>query len=220
MIMLMTLLAVLRYFNKPVNGARPFIAVVTGVLVFAILIGINQLLVYGSVLSARQPIIQSIIPAVAITLIGTYTPRPHRAARVIAWSIFGIALALIGHFVWLTETPCYTENPQFVSAHLKYSQRSTLDHIDDALEYVADYYPRKSFSPGWIEQASFYPRLTQGLTACACPPPSIRHHDAIFTRYWHTGFTGLYGTQVIPNAVWYPGGRVKDAIGKLEYRPQ
>lgn len=143
LIMVMTLLALLRYRNRPVNGARPCIAIVTGAFVFHVLHGINELCVYGGVLFAPQPIVQSLIPAIAIAVIGTFTPRPHRAARVIAWSIFGIALALIGHFVWLVETPRYTESPAFVTAQLRSSQQVTLDHIDDAFEYVADYYPRK-----------------------------------------------------------------------------
>jgi hypothetical protein len=37
---------------------------------------------------------------------------------------------------------------------------------------------------------------------------------------WHTWFTGLYGKRVTNVYLWYPGGKLDDAIGKLEYRPR
>ncbi|OPZ84504.1 MAG: hypothetical protein BWY76_01811 [bacterium ADurb.Bin429] len=36
---------------------------------------------------------------------------------------------------------------------------------------------------------------------------------------WHTPLTGFFRVVEVPSGVWYPGGCVKDAISKLEYRP-
>ena len=37
-------------------------------------------------------------------------------------------------------------------------------------------------------------------------------------RLWHTWLTGIYGQRSRPLKLWYPGGQLKDAIPRLEYR--
>ena len=220
LIFVLTLFALVRYFRRPANAMQVFVAVLIGLLLISLHVIAGKQLVYATVLFVELPPVQSLMPGIAIALLGIFTTRPHRTVRVTAWIIFAVSLLLAGHFVWQVGTQRYTESPSSFTQRLQDQHQHELDNLNEALSHIQGYYPQKTFSASWLDRSVVFTRLMDEIMSWPCPPPTIIHHDATFTTYWHTWFTGLYGVHEVPIAVWYPGGKINDAIGKLEYRPR
>jgi hypothetical protein len=74
--------------------------------------------------------------------------------------------------------------------------------VDDAADY----------SEGWLRDSELIhnpmliPMLSHQIST---------HH---ISRFWHTWLTGLYSIRTTTCELWYPGGKLRDAIDQIEYR--
>ena len=71
-----------------------------------------------------------------------------------------------------------------------------------------------SYPQGWLEES--VPAVRDWA-----PYGAIRWKGfwtATVTPLWHSWLTGLYGCTVEPMDLWYPGGTLKDAASKIEFR--
>jgi hypothetical protein len=81
------------------------------------------------------------------------------------------------------------------------------------LSYVAreDNY---SYPAGWLAETELGRELHKDdLRYTKCQ--SVEIH-----ALWHSPLTGLYGKTYHELFLWYPGGRLKDGLKRLEFRPR
>ncbi|RPI78968.1 MAG: hypothetical protein EHM45_04680 [Desulfobacteraceae bacterium] len=69
----------------------------------------------------------------------------------------------------------------------------------------------KSYPSGWAEEL-----FKEALDAEAGMTYRITRTDAY--RLWHSFFTDLYLKSQITVYLWYPGGRLSEAVDKMEWR--
>lgn len=74
------------------------------------------------------------------------------------------------------------------------------------------------YPAGWLAATAFWKKMLQDDQQMYLESdPYFSHKGIVTTRAeWHTFLTGFYRVQEVPFAVWYPGGKIKDALGKVE----
>ncbi|HOF89590.1 MAG TPA: hypothetical protein PLZ36_16030 [Armatimonadota bacterium] len=77
------------------------------------------------------------------------------------------------------------------------------------------------YPAGWLRETPCWTALPAEYQRAFINIAPYFHKGIVTTRAeWHTPLTGFYRVVEVPTAIWYPGGAVKDAIGKLEFRPR
>jgi hypothetical protein len=68
----------------------------------------------------------------------------------------------------------------------------------------------RSYPAGWLSTMPF----DKGFSS------AYVHYRGTPQPCWHSWFTGLYRAGAMQVELWYPGGTIRDAIRRLEFRPR
>ena len=74
---------------------------------------------------------------------------------------------------------------------------------------------------GWINETGIVKRLSKEdainyLSWITQNEKMLEQYDV--KTEWYTPITGIYKIQTVPVGFWYPGGRIKDNVNKIELR--
>lgn len=159
---------------------------------------------------AGQPTRQCFPTAVCLFLVLVFVHR--RPVR--GWAAVGILLLgffLCQQFTSLVHTDTYTGNPGWAkwtcTVHRKWYLQFLRSSLTEVTKMCETAYPE-----GWLSES--------GVTALIpdVPEDLLRSRSVEVFHFWHTWMTGLHGSCYGHAEVWYPGGKLDDAIRKLEFR--
>lgn len=72
----------------------------------------------------------------------------------------------------------------------------------------------RSFPPGWVHETDAWTSSKRLREYLQDSPP----YRPIITPFWHTWLTGIYARREQPVRLWHPGGVLKDAVDRFEWR--
>jgi len=165
-----------------------------------------------------EPYRQAIIPAGCYFLLTVFLRDPNnlprarqvqRAYRASCWFIIPLSLFLSLDFIALRDSKRYTGDPGAIAGALKATQAAKLRAACGLLEADTSL-QQTTFPPGWLDE-----RLKQNFRG---NERYLHGESAEFHSHWHTWLTGLYGETRYPTEIWYPGGKLTDALPQIEYR--
>jgi hypothetical protein len=192
--------------SRPEGIKQVIVAIISPLLLFLL----------GTLLSfhccnAGVPFTQLVIPAICLGCIIAFI-RDIKIQKLSGLAIIVMAIILSDHFLNLVHTADYTGSPQSII-------RDKNRFIEHNLMREKEILRRKStnddyiYPSGWIE-SSGADRESPFTMA-----PQFSHLSTYKTYpYWHSFITGLYGKKSKIMDIWYPGGRIKDNIDKIEFR--
>ncbi|MHB9023218.1 MAG: hypothetical protein ACYC7E_03460 [Armatimonadota bacterium] len=140
----------------------------------------------------------------ALTFVGVSSRRTSLVVPVFSYAVM---ISLIIYANMLIHGGGYTtiSRPFEHTGRYRTSQRFLKVYLGEVAKTDARSYP-----PGWLSGMPF----DKGFSS------AYVHHRGIPRPYWHSWLTGLYGADARQFELWYPGGKIKDAIGKIEFRPR
>jgi hypothetical protein len=167
-----------------------------------------------------DPSHQLLIAAVCLALLLAYT-RPGEvrtiAALGVAASTFVLSMQipqLVGRPVYpYASSPTYTASPRWSRKIVQRNSRSQLHEVRSWLDPVAED-DNHEYPAGWLAESplrQFFPPSESQIT---------RSEAVEFHPFWHSSLTGLYARRYHELDMWYPGGRLKEGLKRLEFRPR
>ncbi|MHB9025312.1 MAG: hypothetical protein ACYC7E_14270 [Armatimonadota bacterium] len=126
------------------------------------------------------------------------------------WRRYWILLCFT--FAMMIALPWYAASLLAVNDYS--SHRHTMHHMRDSLFYELREIEKHngwSYPAGWLADQPFTKEIDHKI---------LQGHRVIPHPLWHSWLTRLYRKETIPGEAWYPGGKIKDALGKIEYRPR
>jgi hypothetical protein len=96
-------------------------------------------------------------------------------------------------------------------AEIRYYERSAASRVD---------FVRRIFVASTDEAPYPAMRLSEApfLASAEVEPSRCEGHRLELTPLWHTWLTGLYRRREVPQELWYPGGTLADAAGRIAWR--
>jgi hypothetical protein len=162
---------------------------------------------------------QFLIPLVCLVLLLTFT-QPSELRTTAGFAVGLAAFLLSIHSISLagtsyTERPrwVYTGNPMWARETSHSTARRDLREVRSWLADVAEDDTRE-YRAGWLADSAFSRKLPADYLRFT-KARSVEIHS-----FWHTPLTGLYGRTYHELSLWYPGGRLKDGLKRLEFRPR
>lgn len=172
-------------------------------------------MVVTTALCTEPGFMQLTIPALCIMV--TYPALEDRQTRQLYQGVFGIAmLTLCVHYVIIVSNSSYTGNTGRINHVMKQIEQINCEHIEELVQQTPKL-GQQSYPAGYLN------RLPLSHYLNADDRSQLTHYlkpVRIYTAYplWHTKLTGLFGRRSHEVQLWYPGGRVREAITHLEYR--
>jgi hypothetical protein len=202
---LITVAACVRFRQRALRQGRVLGAIFGG-SVLSLLAGILS----SHACSAGQPLTQWLIPGVCFA---ATVALVRRAAVRDPWALALLTLMFLlsFHYSHIVHGPTYVGSPDFgrvlearAAAELQQAAQvlQKLGAKDDAA------YPQ-----GWLREAAFVSSHPTEFEGVAFEWAEVR-----VAPLWHSILTRLYLRNTTVVAMWYPGGRLRDAAGKLRYR--
>ncbi|MHB9132438.1 MAG: hypothetical protein ACYDBB_15315 [Armatimonadota bacterium] len=160
---------------------------------------------------------QVIILFASLLLLLIFVPRQQRYIRLCSLVFFSIAIILIPlqYRAIMKRPPFYSHQRQIAVAISMYNRDSLVANSANPKSNFSDAELEMSFPPGWVSESSGKALLSRS-TRIAHPVRYV--DDSVPTMLWHTPLTGMHGWRTTTYELWYPGGKLKDAIGKIDYR--
>jgi hypothetical protein len=156
---------------------------------------------------------QTLIPSACLALLLIFT----KASRIRAIAATAAALSA---FVWsfhvlliVGPSAHYTGDPEAAGRSCRAIARSHLRVMHSILTIVAEEDDR-NYPAGWFTDTPLLGTV---------PPEDLRNLKSPGVEihpFWHTPLTGLYGKSYHDLSLWYPGGRVKETMKGLEFKPR
>ena len=164
----------------------------------------------GHACLAGQAVTQLLIPWVC--LVGVVVFMGEGRIRLLlaatqALLLLGLTLSYSG----IVHGPIYVGNRAHGRIH-EVRNIKDLRAVSTALLKLAEG-DEATYPAGWLSEAPFLETLRAELRWW---PPEGHRLDVL--PLWHSWLTGLYLRRLVAMDVWYPGGKLKDAAGNLEYR--
>lgn len=216
LVVAVTLFALISYPAKPAGLAQIVIALLAGggLMIVCQIAGTHMC-------DAGQPFLQYIIPGTCLILLRSLTRHRCRPARIIAWCLCLAAFILTFHYDDLVHGQHYTGNPARVGHYLQVEQRSNIQQVEASLIMISqDYHDSKHYPASWMDQFPQQQLIAKELGNSESLSRNYKSQRAVAFPLWHSRFTGLYGKTMTDVYLWYSGGKLEDAMGKLEYRPR
>jgi hypothetical protein len=158
---------------------------------------------------AGDPIHHWTIAALCLGCLATFV-NWERIALGAGATVVVLTAALAIQFLGLVHTESYTGSPEWATRGSRAEALSKLRLIRERLPlYETD---AKSYPAGWLAETSLWGEFPNENAAL------LRGKSVAIQPFWHSWLTGLYRKSYKPTAVWYPGGPLKDALPKLEFR--
>ena len=179
-----------------------FIAALVPILAGVFLGGLSH------VCGAGKSTVQWFVPLVCMWGLTAYLARPV-PRRVGAALLLVSAVLLSEHYHSLVHGDHWTGNrswPEIVFSKVRRAYKSS---ISSRLKDLDAIHPGP-FEAGWVRDMP----LGSGFE----PPKRNASARVVTERVWHSAFTRLYATRLIPIDYWYPGGRPADAADDIEIR--
>lgn len=154
---------------------------------------------------AGQPLMQWLIPAVCIVLVGTFT-RNNWLRRVVVLVLMAAAIGLSFHFTSIVHMKGYTGNPSSSEGVRRtYLRALREDLLDSALD------PQQQLPSGWLRDI-----VDEEFEVYA----GFEHRRSLgnVSHVWHTWLTRIYWVTSTPADIWYPGGVLADSLEQIELR--
>lgn len=156
---------------------------------------------------------QVFVPSACLALLFIFTnPSRIRAVTVTAvtasmlvWSIQVFSLA--------GPSSRYTGNPRAARRTCRVIAYYESGQIRKLLSYEVKQ-DNRIYPAGWLAETKF------GRNLSAHYPQYVKSPAADIRSFWHTPLTGLYAKSYYDLSAWYPGGRLKDGLVHLEFRPR
>lgn len=211
-----TIIIVIKYGCFP-RGFKPVLnGLLWGALAWLVAAMFTRILWYEGL-----PFTQILIPAVCLAIcVSTLEGQPH-LTKVIYFLFPFLASLLLGiHFLVLVGGNNYNGNPKWINIYVHSHQQQNLVQVKSIFFGTVSSKPRLAqtiYSAGPLSAS-----LAMQLFSAA-DRDTISHfvRSGTYSAYplWHTWLTGLYGKRFHPATLWYPGGKLEDAIDRLEYKP-
>lgn len=173
--------------------------------------------------NAGNPVTQLIIPCTCFAICYAAFEEPH-TPRWILFVLFFTPLALGFHYTIIVHSEGYTGNPRSINRAIRSLQRSNLQQIKLYYDYAFQDRPAvlsSNYPPGPLAASGAWQVLVDRI---ADSEEKEKVDDLLTSKeyhthwLWHTWLTGIYGVSSRPLKLWYPGGKLKDAVQQLEYR--
>jgi hypothetical protein len=156
---------------------------------------------------------QLLIPVVCLALLLAFTqPSRLRAIAALAvtlstflWSFQ--AITLVG-----PDSP-YTGSPMWARRACRATARAHLRGIRSWLSAAAEDNNRE-YPAGWLAETDLGQEIPEDYLRYA-KAPSVEIQPV-----WHSALTDLYGKTYRELFLWYPGGRLREGLQRLEFRPR
>ena len=172
--------------------------------------------------NAGQPVTQLLIPGICFVI--CYVALE---AQPPSWwwliMLFFAPLALGFHFTMVVHSDGYTGNPRSGNRALLSQQRSDLQllkgYYEERLEANNSSWD-SSYTPGPLATSGAWQVLVDRIDDSEREGVVYLLTSKEFETYrlWHSWLTGIYGQRSHPLKLWYPGGKLQDAIGRFKYR--
>jgi len=188
-----------------------------GIVAYGVVFGVLSLFIG---IMFTFPFSQCLVPSACLALVYIFIPN-NRLVAIAMTVLFLAGIALGFHFVLLAAGERYSGNPSEVNHYAHNAQQGNIKMINTAAEMVMIDNPEqaeKTYPAKALAQTGIWPLLQQAAPEIG--KPSLADHCYTTHRLWHTWLTGLYGKTGTPMVLWYPGGKLKDGIKHLEYRPK
>jgi hypothetical protein len=208
LVLLLTAVVLKRYGRRPKSFTRVLsgTAAAFGVMMFVVCC---TTVLYHEANSVHQ----QLIPWICLTLVLVFTGMN----RICAAAAIAIGLS---SFVWSFHAISlvgpgspYTGSPYWARRTARVVTRSHLRTVKAVLSMVADG-DNQDYLAGWLAESTLKQLIPGDQT------PYLTSWSVEIHPFWHTALTGLYHRQLHSLALWYPGGRLKESIQKLEFRPR
>jgi len=200
---------------------KRFMSVLFGLLIAGISLIIASIF---TTVSYSQPFTQIIIPCACFALCYAAFEDSYLPQWVLV-VLFFIPLVLGFQFSVITSgNGCYTGIPGLANRAASTQQHSNLKQLKVYYELEFYYQPavlNHTYPSGPFSASEAYQVLIDHLQnqddkqIVAKFLTSKEYHPY---RLWHTWLTGIYGQRSRQLTLWYPGGKLKDAVERLEYR--
>lgn len=159
---------------------------------------------------AGQPLMQCLIPGacVVIAVAGVRVPK---ARYALAAFIFVMMLALCSHYSDIVHGPAYVGEISF----WKYrAARLAMERSKAAAacEKLGEN-DHAAYAAGWLPEATFVAKHREDFEGVALEWERIE-----VSSLWHSFLTRLYRRTTRPVELWFPGGKLRDAAARLEWR--
>jgi hypothetical protein len=179
-------------------------------LVTAIVTGFLALLFPGHLCDAGHPVHHLLIGAACMVAISILVKN--------RWTATGLSLAVvlvIGTLAWdyldLVHKPGLTGNPRPREERRRTGAEARARQL--LTEMAAT--DNKTYPASWLHEAGFVRNADRGSPLADIPHSLPR----VEVRWlWHSWFTGIYECRRTPGFLWYPGGKLSEAAGRVEWR--
>jgi hypothetical protein len=158
---------------------------------------------------AGDPVHQWTIAALCLGVLATFV-NWRRISLAAGATVIVLTTVLAIQFLGLVHSEEYTGNPEWAIRGSRLEAQSKLKRLREAL---LDDWADEPFSASWLSETAMAEALRKVHAADLMTGQAVVVHS-----FWHTLLTGLYRKSYRSTAVWYPGGLVKDALPKLEFR--
>jgi hypothetical protein len=156
---------------------------------------------------------QALIPSMCLALVLIFT-KPNRVCRIVALAIALSAFVLSFHFACLVGLDAsYSGSPDWTRRNCRSVTLSHLRTIRLMFSYVAQEY-NDSYPAGWLAETELGRELHQDDLRYT-KSQSVEIHTL-----WHSPLTGLYCKTYRELSLWYPGGRLREGLQRMEFRPR
>jgi len=227
-VLLISSYIIIKYGKRPKGPAVYVAGILGGLFVYAIIIywyattndNGGSFSVFFSVnhINARNitPYHQIIIPLVCITAFFVFIQnRRLQIAGVLL--LFASMMMLSSHCRHITKrssvNTCLLNMLVSLNSSRQHLMRKEVRDVID--EYIGA--NNSVYHAGWLTEVPCIERLPEGQRFLLS---AIEETPLINTSYkWYTPLTGIYHVDQQPVKIWYPGGELQVALGKLEYHP-
>lgn len=195
---LVTLILLWKFGRFSVNFKK-----VVKAILFLLFTSVLNIITSTHLCDAGTPFCQWLVPAVCggAIIIGMEEKKIKRTSVIV---MFVVSIVLSQHFVHLVHEDNYIGNP---NPRINSMSESLLECQKELLKTDEEFVNR-TYPAGWIEES--LKELEEFNLIVKGPFKKIEIH-----KLWHTNFTGIYGATDKQLGVWYPGGILQDAIGKI-----
>jgi hypothetical protein len=156
---------------------------------------------------------QLLIPVVCLALLLAFT-QPSRLRAIAALAVTLSTFLWSFHAITLVgpDSP-YTGSPMWARRACRATVRAHLREIRSWLSAVAEG-DNREYPAGWLVETELGREIPADyLHYTKAPSVEIQ-------PFWHSALTGLYGKTYRGLSLWYPGGRVREGLRRLEFRPR
>ena len=156
-----------------------------------------------------QPATQWILPGICLVgIIAFVKEETVRTGLTLVWTL--TMFGMCHHYLLLVNGPGYTGNPN-IEKRWAAVKRSLLRSVSNRLATVTS--DNSDYPAGWLAESSILTKHDKVVDR-----RSLTFSSTIVSPFWHSWLTGLYRSRSVPQAVWYPGGRLREGRDHLEVR--